>query len=150
MVIALGSDHRGFLLKEKLKKVLLKSGYTVIDKGCFNNKNKTDYPDFGLVVCEAVVKKKADRGILICGTGIGMSIVANKVPGIRAALVTSLDNARKASQHNLANVLCLGEKTSYRKATIFIKTWLNTPFLGGRHKRRINKITRIEKRYCNR
>ncbi len=142
--IALGADHRGYRLKEKIKKYLIKNGYKVIDFGT-DSEDPKDYPDFAIPVAEAVAKRKIDVGILICYTGIGMSIAANKVKGVRAALGFSPTIAGLARKHNNANILCLGSMyTSYQKAKKIIDVWLSTDFEGNRHKRRVKKIKKYE------
>lgn len=142
----IGSDHGGFELKEKLKKKLkrLKNPkLKVIDFGTLK-RDSVDYPDFAEKVARKVIKEKA-QGILLCGTGIGMSIAANKVKGVRAALVYNEYSARMAKQHNNANIICIGERTQKeKKAWQMIKAWLNTEFEGGRHLRRLEKIKKIE------
>lgn len=146
MKIAIASDHRGFRLKQKLKPYLEKIGYEIKDFGCAGEES-VDYPDYALLVAESVRKGKSARGILICATGIGMSIVANKVPGIRAALVCNEGAARFAAQHNNANIMCLAGAASLTQVKKFIKIWLTTPFAWERHLRRLNKIGEIEKKY---
>ncbi len=145
MKLAIGSDHGGYALKEKIKDYLLNNGYNVEDFGCFSEES-TDYPDYALKVAEAVSCGEFDAGILICGTGIGISIAANKVKGIRAALCHDGLTARLAKQHNNANILCMGGRTTgIETAKDIVDNWLNSEFEGGRHLRRINKITDIEK-----
>lgn len=134
MKIAIGSDHGGYNLKEEIKKYL-KVPYK--DFGC-DSEESCDYPDYGLAVSKAVAKGEYDRGILICKTGIGMSIVANKVKGIRAALCHTPEIAKKSREHNDANILVLAADVVNPREIIDI--WLKTEFLGGRHKRRIDKI----------
>jgi ribose 5-phosphate isomerase B len=145
MRIALGSDHRGYHAKEKLKLLLEQLGYEVEDFGT-NSTKAYDYPDVAWPVATNVAQGKADRAILLCGTGLGVSISANKVPGIRAALCHDELTAQMSRQHNDANVLCLpadliGEALTRR----IVEVWLETPFEGGRHLRRVQKITEIEK-----
>ncbi len=146
MRIALGSDHGGFALKEKVKAFLLGLGHEVVDAGT-DSQESVDYPDIALIVAEAVAKGRSDRGILLCKTGIGVSIAANKVPGVRAALCANAECAKLASEHNQANVLCLSGLTGEKDVQEIIKTWLETPFGGDRHARRIAKISEIEKKY---
>jgi ribose 5-phosphate isomerase B len=147
MHIAIGSDHAGFEYKEEIKQYLKKSGYKVTDFGTFS-KQSCDYPDFGVAVGEAVAQGKFERGILICNTGIGMSIIANKVPGIRAALCWNTKTAQSASDHNMTNILCLAQgMTRLSEVKKMLGLWLNTPFAGGRHLRRVNKIRKMEKKY---
>jgi len=144
MRIALGGDHRGFSLKEELKKFLRSEGYVVDDKGPSSDES-VDYPDFGALVAQQVSSGLCDRGILICSTGIGMSVVANKFPRVRAALCTDLETARQCREHIDANVLVLaGSRTSSETATMMVNTWLETPFQGGRHQRRVEKIAALE------
>ena len=145
MKISIACDHGGLDLKESLKKWLIENNYDVIDYGT-NSKDSCDYPDFGRPACEAVRDKKVDRGIVICTTGIGMSIVANKVKGIRCALVSNTEGASLTRRHNDSNVLALGAKfTSDELAKEITKIWLETEFEGGRHQRRVDKIMEIEK-----
>ncbi len=143
MKIAIGSDHAGFELKEELKKFLC-TQFDIIDVGT-NSTESVDYPDFAKKVCDLILKKDADLGILICGTGIGMSITANKFKGIYAALCYDRNTANLARSHNNANVLCIGGRTTrVEDAKEIVNVFLNTPFDGGRHERRINKIMDIE------
>lgn len=138
--IAIGADHAGFELKESIKKRLEEHGVAVTDFGTRSNES-TDYPDFARVVAGAVAQRKAEFGILVCSTGIGMSIAANKVPGIRAALVADVDSAALARRHNDANVLCLAGKTlSTAEAHQIVETFLSAQFEGGRHLRRVFKL----------
>jgi ribose 5-phosphate isomerase B len=135
--VAIGCDHGGYSLKQEIVALLKASEYDVIDVGC-NDAQSVDYPDFAKKVCELVTKKSCDKGILICGTGIGMSMVANKVEGIRAALCHESFSARMSREHNDANVLCLGERvTGSALASDIVNVWLSTDFEGGRHLRRI-------------
>jgi ribose 5-phosphate isomerase B len=147
-MIVIGSDHGGLELKAALKSYLGRRGYTVTDAGTDNDVS-VDYPDFGQKVAELVVSGTAELGILICGTGIGMSIAANKVPGIRAALVTDVFMARMAREHNNANILVLGGRVlDEQKACDLVGAWLDATFEGGRHQGRLDKISDIEKKYC--
>ena len=144
-MIALGSDHGGVELKDFLVGVLRSKNIDVQDFGT-QGLESVDYPDFGRQVSQQVSGGIADRGILICTTGIGMSILANKYPGIRAALVQDLETARTSREHNDINILVLaGAKTDRVLARQILETWLQTPFAGGRHQRRIDKITEIER-----
>lgn len=144
MIIAIGSDHAGYHLKEKIKKYLLENQYQVLDFGT-RSEDSTDYPIFAKEVSLAVQEGKAQRGILICGTGIGMSIVANKFKGIRAALCLNEYMARMSRKHNDANILCLGDRVIGEDLAIaIVEVWLNTEFEGGRHERRVNLIKDIE------
>jgi ribose 5-phosphate isomerase B len=145
MKLAMGCDHGGFDLKAPLLDYLRQKHpeVTVMDMGT-NSRDSVDYPDFGLAVAKAVSGKKADRGILICGTGIGISIAANKVKGIRAALVYNELTAEMSRKHNDANILCLGARTTEPEmAKKILEIWLTTDFEGGRHQRRIDKINEL-------
>jgi ribose 5-phosphate isomerase B len=143
-MIAFGCDHGGVELKEALVDFLRSRGVDIRDFGT-HGKESVDYPDFGKAVSRSVSDGEAERGVLVCTSGIGMSIVANKFPGVRAALVRDLDEARSSREHNDANILVLGgAKTDARLARQIIDTWLATPFGGGRHQRRIDKITQVE------
>lgn len=143
MKIALASDHAGYDLKEKIKDMI--SGYEFVDFGP-NNLDPIDYPDTGLEAAKAVSTGKCIKGILICGSGLGMSIIANKVPGIRAALCQTKQHAQLSRLHNDANVLVLpGRFISAYLAKEIIEVWFNTEFEGGRHQRRIDKISNYEK-----
>jgi ribose 5-phosphate isomerase B len=144
MFIAIGSDHAGLELKTAIISVLKELGHEYIDYGT-DTPQSVDYPDFGEMVSDAVSKGKVDRGILICGTGIGMSIVANKFPNIRAALCNELFSAKMSRLHNDANILVLGGRIIGKDlASEIVRTWMVTPFDGGRHLNRITKITLIE------
>ena len=145
MKIALGADHAGFELKEKIKQRLLGAGITVDDCGTHSTAS-VDYPDYAQMVAEGVAAKAADLGILVCSTGIGMSIAANKVPGVRAAKVDTEFEAERSREHNDANVLALGADTvSADQALKIVEKWLATPFSNGeRHERRVRKIAAIE------
>ena len=143
--IAIASDHAGLDLKNKIIKFLQEAGQSVSDLGT-HNRDSVDYPDYGIPVAQAVSEGKIDRGILICGTGIGMSIVANKFPGVRAALCYDPFTAKVSRLHNDANVLVLGERVLEEKTAIeIVRSWLATGFDGGRHARRLAKIEEIEK-----
>jgi len=145
MKIALGADHAGFELKEKIKQHLTRKGFDVDDRGT-NSSESVDYPDFARAVGEKVVGQNADRGILVCGTGIGMSIAANKVPGIRAANANSEVEAQLSREHNDANVLALGARLIDENTAVkIVDRWLNSGFMGGRHATRVDKITAIER-----
>jgi ribose 5-phosphate isomerase B len=146
MKIAIGADHAGFAVKEEIRTVLKALGHAVLDLGT-TGEASVDYPDFAEKVARAVVSGEAERGVLICGTGIGMSIAANKVPGIRAAVVSDEKTAALSRQHNDANVFCAGARvTPVVKIAESLKVFLQTPFEGGRHQNRVNKITGIEKK----
>ena len=143
MIISAGADHGGFELKDKLVAMLRKEGYEVIDNGT-NSPDSVDYPDFAKSVARDILEKRADFGLLVCGSGIGISIAANRFKGIRAALVTNDDYARLSRQHNNANIIAFGGRfTSYEDAEKWLKIFLSTPFEGGRHERRIEKIDLI-------
>lgn len=148
MKIAVGADHAGFPLKEKIKEFLEKKGYEVLDMGTYSTES-VHYPNFAEKVARAVQKGEADRGILICGTGIGMSITANKFKGIRAALCTNEYMARMSRRHNDANVLCLGERVlGVELALSIVEAWLEEEFEGGRHEVRVKLIADIENEAC--
>jgi len=143
MKIALGADHAGYLLKESVKEFLNKKELEFKDYGTFKL-DSCDYPEYAYKVGQAVLSGEADLGILICGTGIGMSITANKIKGIRAALACSVDTAQMSRLHNDANVLCLGGRVLEEKAALeIVETWLNTSFEGGRHQNRLNLISQL-------
>ncbi|HYL84562.1 MAG TPA: ribose 5-phosphate isomerase B [Candidatus Angelobacter sp.] len=143
--IAIGSDHAGFSVKETIRRYLENAGYAVWDLGT-SSEESVDYPDYGKAIGERVVGKQADLGIAVCGTGIGISIAANKVPGVRAALAHDVNTARLAREHNDANVLALGGRVVTGEAAIaMVQTFLATAYLGGRHQRRVDKISAMEK-----
>lgn len=142
--IAIGCDHGGFKLKEEIRKMFEEKGYDFKDLGTFSE-DSVDYPDIALEVARAVRDGKFDRGILICGTGIGIGIAANKVQGIRAALCHDTFSARASREHNDANILTMGERViGPGLAKDIVDIWLETDFSGGRHARRIQKISDIE------
>lgn len=144
--IALGSDHGGFKLKEVIKHHLEKKGYAIKDLGT-HDKDSVDYPIYGKLVGEEVAKGACDKGIVCCGTGIGISIAANKVKGVRCAVVTESFSARMSVEHNNANVLALGQRVvGYDLALDIVDTWLKAEFEGGRHERRIDLIEAVESR----
>ena len=144
MRIALGCDHRGLKLKQAIMSLLNELGHDYDDFGCYST-DSVDYPDIAKQVAEAVASEKFDQGILICSSGVGMSIAANKVSGIRAALCCGTMSAERARQHNDANVLCLGEDTLEQASALnIVKVYLSTPFEGGRHLRRLEKIRNLE------
>ena len=144
MKIALGADHAGFELKNKIKSWLDEQGIPVADLGT-NSSDSVDYPDYARKVAEDVAAHRADLGILVCGTGIGMAISANKVPGIRAANADSEFAAQMAREHNNANVLTLGARIlNDDSACKIVDKWLHTQFAGGRHQTRVDKIMAIE------
>jgi ribose 5-phosphate isomerase B len=142
--IALGCDHRGLKLKQAIMKFLAESGHDYEDFGCYSS-DPVDYPDIAKRVSEAVVSGGLDQGILICGSGIGMSIAANKIRGIRAALCCNAFSAERARRHNDANILCLGEDTIDQASALdIVDLYLSTTFEGGRHLRRLEKIRGLE------
>jgi ribose 5-phosphate isomerase B len=144
--IAIGSDHGGFKLKEALKKILEAKKYTVYDMGTFSDE-ACDYPEYGFRAAKKVSTGGASRAIVICKTGIGMSIIANKLPGVRAGLCVSIADAVSARKHNDTNVLVLAaSRVSSRKAQDIAKAWLRTDALKGRHGRRVNQIKKLEKK----
>jgi len=146
MKIAIGSDHRGMSLKEKLIQFLRARGCEVADLGTHSKTKATDYPDIAAKLGRSVARGTFDRGLLICGTGIGMSISANKIRGIRAARCVTKRDAVLSREHNDANVLALGSSsTNVKLAKEIVRVWLNTPAEGGRHRRRVNKILKLEK-----
>jgi ribose 5-phosphate isomerase B len=145
MRIAVGSDHAGYDLKAALGKHLADGGHEVVDLGTNSPDVSVDYPNFGEAVGQAVVGEQVDLGLCVCGTGIGISIAANKVPGIRAALVHDVTTAGLAREHNDANVICFGGRTTgIIVATEALDTFLGTAYAGGRHQRRIDEITQYE------
>ena len=140
MNIALGCDHGGFGLKQEILSYLQQAGYALNDLGC-HSEESVDYPDFAERVCAAIGSRKADRGILICGTGIGMSMAANRYHHIRAALCQEPFSARMSREHNDANVLCLGGRVLGPSLALdIVRVWLATEFAGGRHLRRITMM----------
>ncbi len=147
MKVALAADHGGFKLKEEIKQLLASMNIAFEDFGC-ECEASVDYPDFALPVAEKVAAGEFDRGILVCGTGIGMSIAANKVPGIRCALVHDTFSAKATRQHNDSNILAMGERViGPGLALEIVKIWLETDFEGGRHTRRVEKIKEIEQKW---
>jgi ribose 5-phosphate isomerase B len=145
MKIALGADHAGYELKNRIKQHLQQKGIETHDEGT-NSSDSVDYPDFARLVGQVVSRRRVDLGILVCGSGIGMAIAANKVEGIRAANVSSEYEAQMSREHNDANVLALGARTlNADQALAIVDKWLSTQFAGGRHERRVEKIARIER-----
>lgn len=145
MKIAVSNDHRGVKAIEQVKAIIAQLNHECLDFGSADE-HPVDYPDMAYMAAKAVSEKKADRAILVCGTGIGMSIAANKVEGVRAALCFDELNAQISRHHNDANVLCLsGDLLGTTVLRKMVETWLTTEFSGGRHQRRVNKITAIEK-----
>jgi len=150
MKICIASDHAGYKMKEYIKKRLSEEyGYEIIDFGTYSEES-VDYPDYGSKVAEAVSKGEFKYGILICGTGLGMCIVANKYPGVRAGVAYSDEAASLLKRHNNANIICLGGRTmNFEEAFKRVLIWLNENFEGGRHKRRVDKIINIEVSRCS-
>jgi len=145
--VALGSDHGGYRMKEEIKPLIESLGFEVRDVGVFEEK-PADYPDIALLVAELVASGKAARGVVVDGAGIGSAIVANKVPGIRAALCYDKTSARNSREHNDSNVLTLGGRLlTATQAEEVVRTWISTPFAGGRHQARVQKILDIEQRF---
>jgi RpiB/LacA/LacB family sugar-phosphate isomerase len=144
--VAIGSDHAGYRLKERVKAELTRLGHQVEDLGTSNAETSVDYPDFTIPVGEAVASGRAERGVVVCATGIGASIAANKVEGVRASVVTSDETARLTRTDNDSNVLALGGRTTadFDDALRWLRVWLETPFAGGRHARRVDKIRDYE------
>jgi len=144
--IAIASDHAGREMKEELKGYLESIGVEVVDMGVDDDKS-VDYPDYGIPLAERVSKGEVPRGVLVCGTGIGMSILANKFKGVRAALVSDVYTARMAKEHNDANILVIGGRIVGKGlAREMLKTWLEARFEGGRHQTRLDKITELERK----
>ncbi len=147
MRIGMASDHGGFELKEVLKSFLLSLGHEPVDLGTFDE-TSVDYPDYGIRVAEMVSRGELNQGILICGTGIGMSIVANKFRGVRAALANDLYSARFCREHTDANILVIGGRIVGKElAKEIVRVWLETPFAGGRHEKRLEKIKALEEEH---
>ncbi|MGI6732516.1 MAG: ribose 5-phosphate isomerase B [Anaerovoracaceae bacterium] len=146
MKIALASDHGGYALKERVKKYLIEKGFQssdLVDLGC-HSEESVDYPIYGKACGEAVVSGQADKGIVICGTGIGISIAANKVKGVRCSLCTSVFMAEMTRKHNDSNILALGGRIlDEETALAIVDTWLNTEFEGGRHQRRVDLLDQM-------
>ena len=144
MKIVVGSDHAAYELKEAIKEKLTAEGHDVIDVGC-DSTESVDYPKYGHAVGRTVASGEAERGIAVCGSGIGISIACNKVPGIRAALCTSVEMAEMCRRHNNANVVCMGARMiSQELAFDIIDKWMTTDFEGGKHLRRINEIEDLD------
>lgn len=149
MRLAIGSDHAGYTLKEAIKKHLKEKSFEYIDYGT-DSEQSVDYPLYAQKVAEAVVAKEADLGIIVCGTGIGVSIAANKVPGIRAAVCSDCFSAEACRQHNNANIITLGSRVVGEGLAIkIIDTFLNSKYEAGRHQKRIDLIEAIEKKYMH-
>jgi ribose 5-phosphate isomerase B len=146
MRIAIGADQGGYELKQRVVEFLVTQGHTVSDVG-IHRLESVDYPDIALLVARAVAAGEAERGILICGTGIGVSLAANKVPGVRAAVCTDCYMARMAREHNDAQVLCLGGRVlGAGSALDIVQVFLGSRFLGGRHARRVGKINALQRK----
>ena len=144
MRIALASDHAGFALKRALSERLANDGHDVEDCGCFDEQS-CDYPDFAAAAARRVGERAVERAILVCGTGIGMCMTANRIPGVRAALVHDAFTSRMAREHNDSNVLCLGARVlEADRALDLVHLWLTTDFAGGRHSRRVDKINALD------
>jgi len=142
--IIIGSDHGGYSLKEDVKEYITRRGISLEDVGCYGE-DSVDYPDYGIRVASGVANGKFERGILLCGSGLGMSMVANRFPHVRAALCNDLFSAALSRQHNNANILVLGGRVIGKALGVeIVKTWLDTPFEGGRHQARIDKFDKIE------
>ena len=145
--VAIGCDHGGIVLKDAVVSVLTELGAEIVDFGTMSNQS-VDYPEYGLKVAEAVSEGRCDLGVVMCGTGIGISISANKVPGVRCALVTNEFMATATKNHNNANVLALGGRVlTPDEAKAFVKAWYTAEYEGGRHQKRLDMITAIEKKY---
>lgn len=148
MIIGLGCDHGGYILKEEIKKHLQSKGIKTVDYGTNNSTQSVDYPIYGQKVAEAVISNEVEKGIIVCGTGIGISLAANKVPGIRCAVVSDTFSAKMSRAHNDANMLSLGERVLGRGLALeIVDTWISTDFEGDRHSKRLNMINDIEKKY---
>ena len=144
MRIAIGADHAGVVLKDQLKQWLIERGETVDDVGTHSTES-VDYPDYATTVARAVASGAADRGVLVCGTGLGMAMAANKVAGIRAAPIVDEASARLSREHNDANVIALGARlTAFEECRDLLRIFLDTTFEGGRHQRRVDKINALD------
>jgi ribose 5-phosphate isomerase B len=149
MKIAIGSDHRGFEAKERIKALLGELGCAVVDHGT-DSRDSCDYPDAAFAVAQDVANESVDRGVLLCGSGLGMSITANKVAGVRAALCHDELTAQMSRRHNDANILCLpADLVGDALMKNMVRTWLETAFEAGRHARRVQKIAAYERRHCS-
>lgn len=148
MKIGLGCDHGGYNLKSEIKKYLETNGIEYIDYGTNNDLDSVDYPIYGEAVANAVINKEVDYGIVCCGTGIGISLAANKVPGIRCAVVSDVFSAKMSKAHNNANMLSLGERVLGRGLALeIVDAWIHTEFEGDRHSRRVDMINKIEEKH---
>ncbi len=143
-MIALGCDHGGYELKEAIKKYLDEQGVAYKDFGT-NSMESVDYPEYAEAVANSVASKEAEKGILVCGTGVGMSIAANKIPGIRAALISDCFSAKATREHNDSNILCLGGRVlGENLALMIVEIWLNTAYIGAHHAKRLEMIQKME------
>ena len=150
MKVFVGADHRGFRFKKKIVKLLTQLKYSVVDVGAFTDEVSSDYPGISKKVAQQILKNKDAKGILVCLTGLGHSMAANKIPGIRAALCYNKKAALLSRKHNDANVLILGAKFVKQNEMLgIVKAWLKTRFEGGRHLRRVNQMKKIEKEMCH-
>lgn len=148
MKIVIASDHAGFTLKKEITEFLKKNQHEVCDLGC-EGEDSCDYPDYAAAVAGQVAEGKADRGILVCGTGIGMAVTANKFKGVRAASIPTPALAKASREHNDLNVLCLGGRVlTNLEAQEIVRVFLETPFEGGRHQKRLEKIGKLEENNC--
>lgn len=148
MKIGLGCDHRGYNLKKEIISYLESKGIECVDYGTNNATDSVDYPVYGEIVANSVINKEVDYGILCCGTGIGISLAANKVPGIRCAVVSDVFSAKMSKAHNDANMLSLGERVLGKGLALeIVEAWINTDFEGDRHARRVNMIKSIEEKH---
>lgn len=145
MKIALGADHGGFKLKNDMLHFLKQEGYTTVDCGT-NSSEACDYPEYAYKVAKAVSQNKADLGVLICKSGNGMAMAANKLPGVRAAIAFDKNVAVLSRQHNDANILVLGSEHIFDDPELIVRSWLSSVFEGGRHKRRVDQISKIEEK----
>ncbi len=146
MKVAIGCDHGGIVLKEDVVRAVKELGYEHIDLGCYDS-SSVDYPDYAEKVCMAILSGEAEKGVLLCGTGIGISIAANKIDGIRCAHVTDNFSAQMSAEHNNAQIIAMGGRiTNGEDAYLFTKTFLTTEFAGGRHQMRVDKIMALEKK----
>jgi len=145
MRVVVGADHRGYELKDEIAAALKRDGHEVLDVGT-NSADSVDYPDYARLVAQSVANAESDRGILVCGTGLGMAIAANKIQGIRAATCNDTYTARMAAEHTDANVLCVGARVvDADHAAAIVEEWLKGKFGGGRHQRRLDKINELER-----
>ena len=146
MKVAIGCDHGGIVLKEDVVRAVVELGYDYIDLGCYDS-SSVDYPDYAEKVCKAILSGEAEKGVLLCGTGIGISIAANKIDGIRCAHVTDNFSAQMSAEHNNAQIIAMGGRiTKGEDAYLFTKTFLTTEFAGGRHQMRVDKIMALERK----